>query len=142
VVWRYSRSSTCYLSKRVCDAIRGLPRIVGNPWVFTGTSKKDGQKGRRDNLRTAWEMVKRDAALESLSDDLAGFRIHDLRHHRISVMLAEGIAPQIIVRQCGHTTLEQLRTYGHVLVDDVARVLSRLEPVAPAAESEVVEMAK
>jgi site-specific recombinase XerD len=57
----------------------------------------------------------------------------DLRHHRISELLAAGVAPQLVARQVGHTSLEQLRTYSHLEVADVAAVLSRLAQVAPAA---------
>ena len=126
----------CYLPRRVCDAIKGLPRIVGNPYVFTG----HGEDGRRWGLQSAWRLVKTEAGLEQLSPDLKGFRIHDLRHHRISEMLAAGIAPQLVARQVGHTSLEQLKIYSHLEVQDVAAVLSRLEPVEPAAGGEVVEM--
>lgn len=119
----------CYLTPRVCDAIRHLPRIVGCPYVFTG----HGKAGRRQGLRTVWERVKKAAGLEELSPELEGFHLHDLRHHRISELLAAGVAPQLVARQVGHTSLEQLRTYSHLEVADVAAVLSRLAQVAPAA---------
>ena len=126
----------CYITPRICDAIRGLPRIVGDPHVFTG----GGKDGRRAGLQSAWEIVKAEAGLEQLSPELDGFHVHDLRHHRISELLAAGVAPQLVARQVGHTSLDQLRVYSHLEVADVARVLSRLEPVEPAEDSEVVEI--
>jgi integrase len=123
----------CYLTARVCDAIRHLPRVVGCPYVFTG----HGRAGRRQGLRTAWERVKKAAGLEELSPELAGFHLHDLRHHRISELLAAGVAPQLVARQVGHTSLEQLRTYSHLEVADVAAVLSRLNPVMPAEAASI-----
>jgi integrase len=119
----------CYLTPRVRDAIRRLPRIVGNPCVFTGNAPG----GRRVGLQSLWERVKKTAGLEELSPELEGFHLHDLRHHRISELLAAGVAPQLVARQVGHTSLEQLRTYSHLEVADVAAVLSRLAEVAPAA---------
>jgi integrase len=125
----------CYLTPRVVAAIRQLPRIVSVPYVFHGT----GKGGRRSALQSAWEIVTADAGLKEISPDLAGFHLHDLRHHRISELLAAGVAPQLVARQVGHTSLEQLRTYAHLEVADVAAVLARLEPVPPAA-TEVVEI--
>lgn len=124
----------CYLSARVCEAIRNLPRIVGSKWVFTG----DGDGNRRRGLQSAWEGVKADAGLEEISPDLEGFHLHDLRHHRISEWLAAGISPQLIKEQVGHTSLDQLEVYAHVNVKDVAAVLSKLQPVGPAPESEEI----
>lgn len=72
-------------------------------------------------------------APEELSPELEGFHLHDLRHHRTSELLAAGVAPQLVARQVGHTSLEQLRTYSRLEVADVAAVLSRLAQVAPAA---------
>lgn len=132
-----SAGDVCYLSERVCEAIKRLPRIVGNPWVFTGR----GASGHRASLQSAWEIVTAEAGLESISEDLEGFHLHDLRHHRISELLAAGVAPQLIIQQVGHTSYDELDTYGHVKVADVAAVLSKLEPVEPAADPEVVDIA-
>ena len=125
------------LTARVCDALRDLPRIVGNPHVFTGS----GKGGRRSGLQSAWEAVKREADLEKISADLAGFHLHDLRHHRISEMLAAGMPPQLVARQVGHTSLDQLRTYGHLEVADVETWLDRLTPVEPAPLAPVLAFA-
>jgi integrase len=127
----------CYLTPRVCEAIRRLPRVVGSPYVFHG----HGKGGRRAGLQSAWELVKADAGLMAISPDLEGFHLHDLRHHRISELLAAGIAPQLVIQQVGHTSYDQLRVYGHVHVDDVAAVLAKLQPVEPATNTEVVEIA-
>lgn len=125
-----------YFPTRVCEAIKQLPRIVGSKFVFSG----HGKNGRRAGLQSAWESVKADAGLEEISPDLEGFHLHDLRHHRISEMLAAGVAPQLVARQVGHTSLDQLRVYSHLEVADVAKVLSRLESVGPAEDSEVIEL--
>ena len=126
----------CWLSPRVRAAIRQLPRIVGNPYVFTGS----GKTGRRSGLQSTWEAIREAAGLMEISPELEGFHLHDLRHHRISEMLAAGVAPQLVARQVGHTSLEQLRTYSHLEVADVAAVLSRLDVVEPAAGGEVVRI--
>lgn len=126
----------CHLTPRVVEAIRKLPRVLGNIFVFVG----NGKGGRRTKLQYAWETVKTSAGLLEISPDLVGFHVHDLRHHRISEWLAAGIAPQIIARQVGHTSLDQLRVYSHLEVADVKAALSRLEPVGPAPDAEVVEI--
>ena len=91
-------------------------------------------------LQSAWEGVKTEAGLETLSPDLVGFRMHDLRHHRISELLGAGVAPQLVIRQSGHTNFDQLKVYGHVQVADVAAALSRIAPVEPADDAVVVDM--
>lgn len=91
--------------------------------------------GQRRGLQSAWEGVKESAGLESISPDLEGFHLHDLRHHRISELFAAGVA-----RQIGHTSLEQLKAYSHLQVADVAAVLSRLQPVQAARNADVVEI--
>lgn len=121
-----------YLTERVRDAIRNLPRVQGNPYVFHGR----GKGGRRAAARSAWDLVKAEAGIEEISPDLEGFHLHDLRHHRISELLAAGVSPALVARQVGHTSLQQLRTYAHLEVADVAAVLSRLEPVQPARATE------
>ncbi len=64
----------CYLTPCVRDAIRHLPRIVGNPCVFTGNAPG----GRACNLCGSG---KKAASLVELSPELEGFHLHDLRHH-------------------------------------------------------------
>jgi integrase len=128
----------CYLTPRVRDAIRRLPRIVGNPHVFIGNAPS----GRRMGLQSLWERVKKLAGVEALSAELEGFHLHDLRHHRISELLAAGVAPQLVARQVGHTSLEQLRTYSHLEVADVAAVLSRLVQVEAVEGSAVSSFAR
>jgi integrase len=116
------------------EAIRRLERVVGSPWLFTGR----GKGGRRTGLRPAWKTIKKAAGLESLAPELGEFRIHDLRHHRITVMLASGVAASLVKAQVGWKSLAMLRVYSHVDVDDAAAVLSRLEPVEPAPGGVVV----
>ena len=96
--------------------------------MFHGRAKG----GRRGAVRSAWDLVKAEAGIEEISPDLKGFHLHDLKHHRISELLAAGVSPALVARQVGHTSLQQLRTYSHLEVADVAAVLSRLEPVQPA----------
>lgn len=132
------QGDVCYLTSRACDAIRALPRIVGNPHVFSG----HGKSGRRASLQSTWRIVKQAAGLETLSPDLDGFRIHDLRHNATTRMLAAGIAPQLIIQQTGHTSFDQLKTYSHIGVQDVALALSKLEPVEPAQDAEVISITR
>jgi integrase len=132
-----SAGDVCYLTPRVRDAIRRLPRVVGVPYVFHG----QGAGGGRAGLQSAWRIAKAAAELAEISPDLAGFHLHDLRHHRISELLAAGVAPQLVAQQVGHTSLDQLRVYSHLVVADVAAVLGRLESVEPAPPAAVVEIA-
>lgn len=127
----------CWLAPRVVEAIRRLPRIVGVPYVFTGR----GKGGRRVGLASAWRSIKRAAGLESISPDLDGFHLYDLRHNRITQLLAAGVSPALVARQVGHSDLSMLKVYGHLEVDDVAAALSRLEPIGPAPLGEVVAIA-
>lgn len=125
-----------WLTPRSRDAIRQLPRIVGVPWIFTGR----GKQGRRVGLDSAWESVKRAAGIQELSPELRGFKVHDLRHHRVSEMSAAGVSDALIAQQVGWTSTAMMKTYSHLKGADVIAPLSRLEPVAPAPLGEVVAM--
>ena len=47
--------------------------------------------------------------------DLHGVRLHDLRHTNVSLMLREGIHPQVVQERLGHSTIAvTLDTYSHV----------------------------
>lgn len=125
-----------YIPPRSVEAIRQLRREVGVPWVF---ASKKAAGGRRAGLQSAWEAVKKAAGVESIAPELGALRIHDLRHHRVTAMLAAGISPALVARQCGWTDLAMLsQVYGHVEADDVAAVMAKLVPVEPAAGGKVV----
>lgn len=50
---------------------------------------------------------------------LAGLKIirwHDLRHTHISLLVNQNVAPQVIQRQAGHSTIKTtMDTYGHLM---------------------------
>lgn len=123
-----------FIPPRCCAAIAKLPRIVGNDNVFTG----DAAGGRRADLVSVWRRVKKAAGLESISEDLQGFHIHDLRHNRITKMLSDGMPPALVIRQVGHTSYKMLGRYTHPDLDKAAAAMLALPVIEPAPRAQVV----
>ena len=61
------------------------------------------------NLLRAWYGISR-------PPDMAGLRIHDLRHAHATLMLGQGVHPKVVSERLGHASVNiTLDTYSHVL---------------------------
>ncbi|WP_312874261.1 site-specific integrase [Actinomadura litoris] len=73
-----------------------------------------------DNLRRSWGRVRAAVGLE-------GVRFHDMRHTCVSLLLALGIAPNVVRDIVGHSDIEVTMTiYAHTSLDDKRAALRML----------------
>ncbi len=82
---------------------------LGNPYVFPGR-----YTGRLVNLRSPWERIK--AAVSVFSEgavDLAGTRIHDLRHSFITTGVSAGLPLPVLGGLAGHAQAATTEKYAH-----------------------------
>ena len=55
-------------------------------------------------------------------------RLHDLRHTCVSLLLALGVNPRVVMEIVGHSALEMtMNVYGHVAVDQQRAALDKLD---------------
>ena len=91
-----------------CTSLENLPR-VGN-FVIAG---KDNDKPRAD-LQRPWALVSKRA-------DLAGLRLHDLRHSFASVGAGSGFGLPVIGKLLGHSNSKTTERYAHLAADPLRR---------------------
>jgi integrase len=113
---------TIYLSAAALEIIGGLPRILGNPYVFPG-----GIEGKpRVDLRKPWAAVARAAGLE-------GVRIHDLRHSFASFGAGASMGLPIIGKLLGHAQPATTARYAHLDADPMRRAVETIGATIGAA---------
>jgi integrase/recombinase XerC len=109
-----------------------------SPWVFhhTRTHRKHVAGERVHDMRVAFENARTAAKLPK---DL---RMHDLRHRRITMWLAEGKDVVKVKEAVGHASLATTMSYTHLarehlrdLVEDPAAERERLRELTAPAES-------
>ncbi len=96
---------------------------AGADWQDTGYvfTTVIGTPVEPDNLRRSWYRI-REAA------DLAGVRLHDLRHSCVTLLLNLGAPPHVVRSIAGHSDIEVTMTiYAHVSLDEMRTALSRLD---------------
>jgi integrase len=55
-------------------------------------------------------------------------RLHDLRHTCVSLLLAQGVHPRVVMEIVGHSAIEMtMNVYGHVNLDTQRRALDDLD---------------
>jgi integrase len=98
-------------------------------FVIAGT---DNEKARAD-LQRPWALVSKRA-------DLAGLRLHDLRHSFASVGAGSGFGLPVIGKLLGHSNFKTTERYAHLAADPVRRASNAIsgsiakamgEPVPP-----------
>ena len=106
---------TIYLSAAALEIFAGLPRIVGNPYVFPG-----GVEAKpRVDLKKPWAAVAEAAKLE-------GVRIHDLRHSFASFGAGASMGLPIIGKLLGHTQPATTARYAHLDADPMRRAVETI----------------
>lgn len=84
---------------------RGTP-VAADGLVFTSTTGTPLEP--RNVNRTFTELVK--------AAGLRHVRLHDLRHTCASLLLAQGVAPRVVMDTLGHSAIAvTMNTYGHVM---------------------------
>ena len=103
------------LSPAAARVLEELPRVAGNPWVIPGT-----KRGRHlADLNHYWERVREEA-------DLAGVRLHDLRHSFASRALALGESLSMIGKLLGHNKIDTTSRYAHLARDSIKASSARV----------------
>lgn len=85
-----------------------------------------------NSLRKTWQDVCREA-------DIAGCRIHDLRHTHASILVSAGLSLPIIGGLLGHSNPSTTARYAH-LADDPLRVAAELAGAAITAKPKLAEI--
>lgn len=83
------------------------------------------------SFKTAW--LKMVAAAE-----LPGFRMYDLRHHAITVLLENPhVAPEVAEQIAGHISREMQKRYSHVRMDRMREAVLALAPKKPVQKQRI-----
>ncbi len=104
--------------------LESLPRVSGNPHVFPGA--KEG--GHLIGLQKIWARIRSEA-------DLSDLRLHDLRHHFISVGASSGESLYILGKVAGHKQASTTQRYAHLADDPVRGAADRIASTVDSALS-------
>jgi integrase len=118
---------TIVLGAAALAVLENLPHV--GKFVIAGT---DNEKARAD-LQRPWALVSKRA-------DLAGLRLHDLRHSFASVGAGSGFGLPVIGKLLGHSNFKTTERYAHLAADPLRRASNAIsgsiakamgEPVPP-----------
>lgn len=106
------RSHVLPLPRPALEALIGLPRLEGNPFVFCG------RWGRSHlvNVSKPWKRIRKEAQLEDV-------RIHDLRRTLGSWLVAAGASLPLIGRALNHSNVSTTQVYARLQLDPVRAAL-------------------
>jgi len=98
------------LGEPALELLASLPRVEGNPHFFPGATLG----GHLIGLQKIWERIRKEAGLSDL-------RLHDLRHHFISVGASAGESLYVLGKVAGHKHAATTQRYAHLADDPVRR---------------------
>lgn len=110
-------AKTIILSDAAAHTLAGVPRLQGSPFVFWG----DRPQQKTIAVDKFWNNVRAEA-------DLAGFRLHDLRHSFASLAANNGVDIAMIGGLLGHKSVATTSRYAHLFetsLRDAAERVSR-----------------
>lgn len=106
---------------------RRVPLVGEAREVVQRLIRERGDGARRHGpFAKHYEVVRRawcEACEEAKVEDL---RMHDLRHTFASDMLRAGSSPKVVADILGHTTLELIDRYGHLVPGDLEQALEKV----------------
>lgn len=94
---------TLFFSSEALDILRHLPRELGSPWCFPGTTQGAPYTG----LRMTWAHFRRSVALDDV-------RLHDLRHTYAAYAAGAGVSLPQIGALLGHKHPQATARYAHI----------------------------
>ncbi len=103
------------LGDAAIELLRKVSAQANNQFVFPGT----GDKGHLIGLQKIWEGIREKAGLNTL-------RLHDLRHHFISVGASSGESLYVLGKLAGHKRPETTQRYAHLADDPVRQSANRI----------------
>ncbi|MGI9357261.1 MAG: tyrosine-type recombinase/integrase [Rhizobiaceae bacterium] len=113
------------LGDAAIDVLQKIPRELDSPFVFPGS----GNEGHLMGLQKIWERIRAKADLDSL-------RLHDLRHHFLSVGASSGESLYILGKLAGHKRPETTQRYAHLADDPVRQSANRIASTIEASIAE------
>ena len=100
---------------------------AGQPWIPTGFvfGTRNGTPMEPRNLTRRWNAVCADHGLRVIP-------LHTLRHTCVSLLLALGVHPRVVMEIVGHNAMEMtMNVYGHVNLDAQRVALAHLDDQLP-----------
>ena len=114
------------LPQPLCNLLKELPKVEGNPYVFVGRYGK----GHLANISRAWKRIRKRAQLEDV-------RIHDLRRTLGSWLAASGANLVLIGKVLNHSHISTTAIYSKLDVDPVREALeSNAQKMLALADSQ------
>lgn len=102
------RMHTIPLPRPALEALIGLPRLEGNPYVFCGR----WGRGHLVNVAKPWRRIRQQAGLNDV-------RIHDLRRTLGSWLVAAGASLPLIGKALNHSNVSTTQVYARLQLDPV-----------------------
>lgn len=94
------------LAQAAIDVIQGLPKFEGCPYLVPNPETLKPFV----SIKHAWQTARREARLDDL-------RLHDLRHHSASRMVAAGVSLYAVGKILGHSSVVSTERYSHLAND-------------------------
>jgi integrase len=112
------KARTVVLPRPAREALSDVPRLQGEPWVFTG---RTGRRYTRPTLAHTWHPVRALAGRPQMD-------FYELRHFCATYLLERGLPPSDVAVQLGHTDNGALvmSTYGHPSAEAARRRIRRV----------------
>jgi integrase len=104
-------AKTIPLGAAALDVLAEIPRIEGNPYIFSSAGGK-----HLVGLHRVWDRIRKRAGLEDV-------RVHDLRHSFASIAVAGGNSLYLVGKVLGHRQSRTTEIYAH-LADDPLRAVA------------------
>jgi integrase len=96
------------------EILRELPKVANNPHAIAS-----GDRAHFKGLQKVWKKIRADAKLNDV-------RLHDLRHHFISVGASNGESLYILGKVVGHRQASTTQRYAHLADNPVLAAAERI----------------
>jgi len=105
-----------YLAPRALEAVRRIPRRLGNAYVFLNPQTGEPWVDVRKQFLSACRAAK-----------LSGVWFHDLRRSFVTNARRYGVAESVVMRMSGHKTRAVFERYNVVAEEDLRDAVARIE---------------